>query len=65
MIQKAKNAIATRVASLRDDERGMETAQVILILVLVVGLITLVIVPIVNSLKTKGSSTLTNIGGIN
>lgn len=61
MIQKIKSAIANRAAALRSDEKGMEAAQVILILVLVVVLLIPVINLIATELNKQGSKVVSNI----
>jgi Flp pilus assembly pilin Flp len=61
MVQKIKSAIANRAAALRSDEKGMEAAQVILILVIVV----IVLIPVINliagELTRQGSRISSNI----
>jgi Flp pilus assembly pilin Flp len=64
-MQRIIDAFRSRFQALRNDERGMEAAQVILILVVVVGLIVAVIVPIQNALKTRGAAVNNSITGIN
>jgi hypothetical protein len=61
---KAKEIVSyirTRFNALRADESGMETAQVILILVAVVGLIAVVIKPIMTVLTKQGKDTCVSI----
>ena len=54
----------TRFEALRADETGMEAAQVILILAIVVAILVPIILKIVNTIATKGSSVNTCIGGV-
>ena len=61
MLKKIKDAFSNRMNTLREDENGMEAAQVILILVIVVVVIIPVIYAIVNSLKDQGSKINTEI----
>lgn len=56
--------IRSRFAALRSDENGMEAAQVILILAIVVALIIFVILPLVRALSSKGTSAITNINTV-
>lgn len=64
MIQKFKNAVASRSAALRNDENGMEAAQVILILAVVVVVLLPVIGFIVTALKNQGTKVTNGINGV-
>lgn len=55
-MKKFLNNISDRFASLRKDENGMEVAQVILILVLVVGLLVVIVPNILSAISGKASS---------
>jgi Flp pilus assembly pilin Flp len=64
MIKKFKDAMSARMAALRADENGMEAAQVILILAIVVVVLIPVITLIVNALKAQGTKVVSGINGI-
>ena len=64
MIQKIKGAVSARAAALRSDENGMEAAQVILILGIVVIVLLPVIGLIVNALKAQGTKVVTGINNV-
>lgn len=54
MLTNSVMALRDRVAALHDDERGMEAAQVILILVLVVVGLMPILIQIKDKLAAKG-----------
>ena len=56
MVEKTLDAVRARFASLREDEQGMEAAQVILILVLVVIALIPMFQFVRNQIGTAGSS---------
>jgi Flp pilus assembly pilin Flp len=64
MMKKFKDAMSARMAALRADENGMEAAQVILILAIVVVVLIPVITLIVNALKSQGTKVVSGINGI-
>lgn len=54
----------TKYLMIRNDERGMEAAQVILILAIVVGLIVLVFPPILDAIQRQGTDAVNDINGL-
>lgn len=58
-MKKFIDAFRNRVASLRGDERGMEAAQVIMILVIVIIALVPLITNIVNGITTQGNKAAT------
>ena len=63
MINKFKAAVKDRYAALRASEDGMEAAQVILILAVVVVVLIPVISMIVGALQGQGEKITNNING--
>lgn len=49
---------------MRNDERGMEAAQVILILAIVTGLIVLVFPPILQAIQNQGTNAVNDINNL-
>ena len=62
-VKKVKDAVKARFESLRNDENGMEAAQVILILAIVLIALVPVIRIIVNKVSEQGSKAQSCIDG--
>lgn len=58
------NAMLEKYLMVKNDERGMEAAQVILILAIVTGLIVLVFPPILDAIQQQGNNAVNDINGL-
>jgi competence protein ComGC len=63
-MKRFTDAIMTKYLMLRNEERGMEAAQVILILAIVTGLIVLVFPPILEAIQDQGNDAVNDINGL-
>jgi competence protein ComGC len=63
-MKRFKDAIMTKYLMLRNEERGMEAAQVILILAIVTGLIVLIFPPILQAIQDQGNDAVNDINGL-
>jgi competence protein ComGC len=63
-MKRFTDAIMTKYLMLRNEERGMEAAQVILILAIVTGLIVLVFPPILDAIQDQGNDAVNDINGL-
>jgi competence protein ComGC len=63
-MKRFTDAIMTKYLMLRNEERGMEAAQVILILAIVTGLIVLVFPPILQAIQDQGNDAVNDINGL-
>lgn len=63
-MKRFTDAIMTKYLMLRNEERGMEAAQVILILAIVTGLIVLVFPPILQAIQNQGGNAVNDINGL-
>lgn len=63
-MKRLMNAMLEKYLMVKNDERGMEAAQVILILAIVTGLIVLVFPPILNAIEQQGNNAVNDINGL-
>lgn len=60
-MKRFTDALMHKYLMMRNDERGMEAAQVILILAIVTGLIVLVFPPIIEAIQEQGEDAVRDI----
>ncbi len=63
-MKRLMNAMLEKYLMMKNDERGMEAAQVILILAIVTGLIVLVFPPILDAIQQQGNNAVNDINGL-
>jgi hypothetical protein len=63
-MKRFTDALMRKYLMMRNDERGMEAAQVILILGIVTGLIVLVFPPILQAIQNQGTNAVNDINGL-
>lgn len=63
-MKRLMNAMLEKYLMVKNDERGMEAAQVILILAIVTGLIVLVFPPILDAIQQQGNNAVNDINGL-
>jgi hypothetical protein len=63
-MKRLMDAMLEKYLMVKNDERGMEAAQVILILAIVTGLIVLVFPPILNAIQQQGTNAVNDINGL-
>lgn len=63
-MKRFTDALMHKYLMMRNDERGMEAAQVILILAIVTGLIVLVFPPIIQAIQDQGEDAVRDINNL-
>lgn len=63
-MKRFTDALMHKYLMMRNDERGMEAAQVILILAIVTGLIVLVFPPIIQAIQDQGRNAVNDINNL-
>lgn len=63
-MKRFTDALMHKYLMMRNDERGMEAAQVILILAIVTGLIVLVFPPIIEAIQEQGEDAVRDINNL-